>query len=219
MSNALQAAFDQQRTREAQLQQQVTSAATPAPVKKKKDDDDDKPAWEFNTYVEKMGKDPREAQDYLDEHRFGFNPVKKMRKLEKQLAEAQIEIENSRRERVANGFRDAHPEFPGSPESAAVIDHVMQNMGYEFNPAGLEAAYAIAQTKGWIKPLNQQQEDMPAPPGHQQGPAQPTFGRQTNVPPRVGRSASNVEPDIFAQAENMNADQLEALLQRYSQSR
>ena len=218
LSAALQTAFDQQRQRENQYKQQLEAAATPAPRKKSKEDGDDKVEWDFNTYVKKMGEDPREAQNYLDENRFGYNPVKKLKKLEKKYDELMVEVQNSKRERIANGFLQAHQEFPASPEAANVIDSIMQNMQYEYSPAGLEAAWAIAQTKGWLKPLDRGDNQQQQASQQQFNQAPPSFGRQTPAPPRVGRSSNSTEGnDIFAQAEDMNSDQLEALLQRYSQ--
>lgn len=228
---AIQQSFDSQRQQMAQLQAQLAQNKPAKGGKATGDDDvdDSKPEFEFQTYVDKMAKDPLDAADYMDRARFGFNPVKKLKKLSRIVEEKAAIIDNQERVLAAYQFKDNHPEYVGSPQSAYVLDQVMKNMNLPFNAEGLESAYAVAVQRGWIRneaPQQQQQQDQPSLYSAQNA---PTFGQPDNPyqqgpsanqwqgyqpPPRVSRQAQDIAPDITQQFENMSLEQMEGVLQK-----
>jgi len=60
------------------------------------------------------------------------------------------ETELTKRSIAAYQFKENHPEFPGGKQHADTIDNVRQQMGLPYDLNGIEAAYHVAQQRGFL---------------------------------------------------------------------
>jgi hypothetical protein len=192
----------------------------------------DEPAFDMNKYVETLTKDPLAAANYVDEYRYGVkNPAEAF----KSALKAQEKLGEIEKTLAVYQFKDAHPEFVGTPQSATVIDKVREAHGLNWDAQGLSAAYSIALQRGLIaNPTGQQQQNPYGPNPYAQGfagnqyqpqgyqpqgyPAQfPTQNFAPAPPPRIPNMGGSFEaPGSFEQlAEGMSPEQIENIFSRF----
>ena len=221
--SALQNFVEQQRQAQAQMQAQLQQLQTkPGKQVSGDDDKDNEPKFDFQTYVDKMAKDPLEAADYMDRARFGFNPVKQLKKLRKM----EEKFEQQERLIAALQFKEAHPDYPANPQTAYVLEQIRSSMNLAFDADGLDAAYAIGVQRGLIQPVRQDTQET-SPYADTVNNA-PTFGQPDNpyarapqnnwqspqAPPRVNRQAQDTGGDIVSNFENLSLEQMEQVIRQ-----
>jgi hypothetical protein len=105
------------------------------------------PEKEFDQahYVELMGKDPREAANYIAP----FTDIGS------ELEKTKEEAEQQRQTIVAYQFSETHPEFKAVPQGADIIGAIMKQNSWDFTGPNLEAALAVAQAHGHLPTRDQ----------------------------------------------------------------
>lgn len=209
LSKSLQTLVDNYNT-------QIATAQTPqAPAKPILGNDD--PVWDMATFVEKMTTDPREAMNYVDEHRLGVkNPSAAL----KDALKAKNDVDELKKVLSIYQFRDSHPDVSANPQAANVIAQILKSANLPENAQGLEAAYSIGVVRGMIPPPQNfqvpQHAQQPSP-FMQQAPQMWSQHAQNNYnapPPRLGRAAQDPIPDVMGQMEGMTSDQLLAMINK-----
>ena len=143
-SAAVQETLNQQRA--ANQAQPAATPDTPKP--------DDKPAFDQNQYVSLMGSDPVGAANYIDQ--FRDNAV------EGDMQALKDKVQTTDRMLAAYQFKDSHPEFAFMQNGAQVIETIMKTSNWDFSPNNLEAALAIAQSRGQLPTRDQIQQQLQA---------------------------------------------------------
>lgn len=219
------------------------AAAQPAPAPKPETSPTgaDAPDWSMDKFIELMTKDPREAFDYVDNHR----------ELPKQLKKAAQETEQLKRVLAAEQFRQLHPEFPIQNAAAAnLVNQTREQLGLPYDTQGLEAAYfvalnkfpdfrnAVQQHSAALVQQNQAQMQQnretpsyegnrPPLPWEKQGvPVHTAWNGGFNptnpylqAPPASGRQTQNFTPTSEIDYESLTADQIEAILAKIPPNR
>jgi hypothetical protein len=159
-----------------------------------------RPKADINEFANRLRDDPAAAFDYVDEMRYGGNPVKIMQELyAKQQAQEQV--------LAAYQFRDDHPEFPRTPENAQALMQIVQAHNLPFTYDGLELAYSVARQRGLVKTEESGEESSPEPS---------RVPRRNIAPPRVGRGTGDGGgPDILDQVEDMSASDIAKIISRF----
>ncbi len=154
-----------------QTQQQAPQYVAPAPQVAEVTGKDD--PFDVSTFVQKMTSNPLDAFDYADKYRFGVdNPSAAI----KDAIASKAKLDDMSKVLTVYQFRDAHPEFQGSPQAGQVIEQVMQQGNYPLTTNGLEAAYALAITRGLLPNYYAHQgQQGQAPQQSPFQPAQPQF--------------------------------------------
>lgn len=239
LNRALQNTFSQYNTELAKLRE---AQSAPTPRGGEVTGSDDAPAFDINTFVNKMTTNPVEAFDYVDEIRYGVkNPAEAV----KAAIASKGKVDEINQALSVYRFRDAHPEF--NPQAAPVMQEIMKAANLTPDFAGLEAAYALGVMKGVIQPLQLQApqqgqfpQQAPGPQFQTPNPAGPPMfsqnpygsqGAQFNdprmfnggfnngipmAPPRPGRSEPVALNDFGAMAESMTPEQIEAVFSKFS---
>jgi hypothetical protein len=169
------------------------------------------PKPDLGEFAKLLEKDVQAAFNYVDRFRFGTDNVAGVVQQLWQRQQAQEQV------LAAYQFRENHPEYARTAENAQALQQVMQTYQMPLTYDNLEMAYALAQQKKLIHVG--QTEEGELEPGPTQGPRYPS--QPTNVaPPSVGRRAGgDAAPDYLAQAEDMEADQLAALISKFERGR
>jgi len=184
-------------TLKAQIQPKKDEKATPA-------------GFSNDTWAELIQKgDVLGALDYANNHLY-FNGQQPQ--ASKALAAMVQQSQQTAIDLAVLRFKDAHPELPRTPETAAVLDQIRSQYNFPFTADGLESAYAMAKHRGLITPTTPQQEQRHQPqstnPSLTKHFQSPVLGRQSGADP-TQLYASQLE-----QAANMSTEQLYALAQR-----
>jgi len=191
-SSVLTSVYEQQRTAQAQPQNQGRSVTSDA----------DTNAWtpeDQSRYVDMLVKNPILAQEYIDEKRFGVkNPTEliKQNMAATQAMATQLTIDR---------FVSEHKDYHVSPENAQAMQTVLTELGggrAVINPMALEAAYAIADKRGLLKKPQEQQN------------SQAAYNPYLAAPPAAGRNSSQTSPSFANDAESMSTEAIEALFAR-----
>lgn len=178
--------------------QQQQAAPPPEPAGRYVTDDQG-PQWDQDKYIELMKTDPREAAELVDNFRyFGGKHTGKVSQTIRQKLE-----EGERAQQFLNEYQflAAHPEFPRGPQNAQIVHGIRQQLNLPSTFDGLEAAYLVAQQRGFLPAVQASPQNAYAPAGYpQQAPPQPQpFNNPNNVyqmpqtnygPPAIGRGAS-----------------------------
>lgn len=205
--------------------EKITAASTPTGGQVSGNDE---PDFNIGKFVDFMTTDPRKAFDYVDELRYGMkNPTEAI----KEAIATKDKVGQMQQALDVYRFRDNHPEFQANPQNAAIIQNVISQAALNPDYNGLEAAYAIARTRGLIQhPQDQQfQQNNSAfgqqpqyqgtnwSPQYQNAQTQPQFNFQGHgaPPPRVSRQAAAPADDFAAMAENMTPEQIEGIFARF----
>jgi hypothetical protein len=182
--------------------QQQQAAPPPEPAGRYVTDDQG-PKWDQDKYIELMKTNPVEAAELVDNFRYfgGKHTGKVSQSIKKQLEEGE------RAQQFLNEYQflAAHPEFQRGPQNAQIVHGIRQQLNLPPTFDGLEAAYLVAQQRGFLPavqaaPFNQPQNAY-APAGYPQNPQpQPQpFNNPNNIyqmpqtnygPPAIGRGAS-----------------------------
>lgn len=197
------AAFQQlQQERDAALRQAQEAAAYVQPQPQQASTEAAKPAVDMEKYLDLLSKDPIAAADYVDQIRYGYNPVQTNQA-------ALVKLIQVDRFQQSELFKSMNNDYEESNENASAIQTVMQRNNYPWTAETLQAAWQIAKANGLAKltPVEETQ--------------------QTQVPqnqyyaPSIGRGSGTYQeaiPDVISQAEKMSADELGALIQRLEKS-
>lgn len=151
-------------------------------------------------YVAMLVKNPMQAQEYIDEKRFG---VKNPTEVWKQNMQT---VQSMATQMTIDQFVASHKDYHVSPENAQAMQNVLSELGGGrpvINPMALEAAYAIADKRGLFKKPADTSKESP-------------YNPYLAGPPAAGRTSSQASPNFEADAESMTADQIEAYLSRFN---
>ncbi len=178
--------------------------------------------FDQSRYIDLMGKDIVQAQNYALDHVLGIPNAA-------QALKANIQEAHDLKATVAvYQFRELHPEFPMTPEATKVVDGLRRELNQPFTLQGLQAAYGVAQTRGLL-PSPQvlayqqrliQEGVLPDPNRPQQQEQQNPYQRGPlgyQPPPTVNRGTAAAPPDLASLAEDMSLEQLEKVLRKHGQ--
>ncbi len=133
------------------------------------------------------------------------------------LRQATLATANNSQVNAVNGFRAAVPEF--NPAESERLEQIRTHLNQPITPEGLEASFAYGVRKGYLHPVQQQQNvdynqpppgyfpqnsyggNIPAPP--------PRFGNQVGVTNE--QNFTFADPNLSLQLDNMSSEQLEQL--------
>lgn len=167
--------------------------------------DTDNAGWtpeDQTRYVDMLVKNPLQAQEYIDEKRFGVkNPTEVMK-------QNMAAVQSMATQMTIDQFVASHKDYHVSPENAQAMQGVLAELGGGkpvINPMALEAAYAIADKRGLIKRPEAQQT-------REQG-----YNPYLAAPPVAGRTSSQVSPSFEQDAENMSLEQIQAFFTKNQQ--
>lgn len=110
--------------------------------------------WDYDQFVERFKKDPREGLDYADQSQFGVPIRQLVPVLAVGMSNLMKEVQDLRQREIARQIpQDAIP----------VVNQLMQELGMPGTPQAYDAALTLAQAKGLIAGP-QQQTAAPVPP-------------------------------------------------------
>jgi hypothetical protein len=182
--------------------QQQQAAPPPEPAGRYVTDDQG-PKWDQDKYIELMKTDPREAAELVDNFRYfgGKHTGKVSQTIKQRLEEAEVLKQHFSEMQ----FLATHSEFPRSPQNAQIVHGIRQQLNLPYTPDGLDAAYLVAQQRGYLPAVQaapgSQPQNAYTPAGYPQNPQpQPQpFNNPNNIyqmpqtnygPPAIGRGAS-----------------------------
>jgi hypothetical protein len=176
---------------------------------------DETPSFDMKTYVDKMATNPIDAQEYLDEVRYGVkNPSQVFKTMMQKQQEQEQQNAVLARELASYQFIQTHPDYNVSPENANAIDKMVQQYSLPWNPMGLDAAYKLAMQQGLLKG----DEPVQPAPQHFQGyqqPPQTGYNPYTAPPPVASRTPSTeAAPSWMNDADSLSPEQIETLFSR-----
>ena len=202
----------------AQLSQQQTQPQpqTPQP-----------PAVDMEKYIELLSKDPIAAANYIDEIRYGYNPVQ----VNQQALAKLIDLNNIQQ---ANIFKDMVPEYEENQHNAEVLYQLLQRNNLAWTANNLRLAYDHAKNNGLLQteetpqtsPYDMSYTQNPGNPYAQYQPQpqnpyaqfQPQASPYPNMmPPSIGRGNAgtfDANADIEAKFAGMSAAEMEQAIRK-----
>lgn len=116
-------------------------------------------------------------------------------------------------------FKNSHPEYDPTPENREAMSKIIQEFGLPVNEKGLELAYSVAVSRGFIKPSQEETQTQPQEEQPQNTAWSQTYGgtQETGreAPPHARRNAAQTPGINFDALEDLPTAEVEKLYHQY----